>query len=393
MVLRFDREQEGRGRANAGLSGAGSMKKRSLGTVGCLALVVVCAIGVTIQLVREGIQQRGENDAAAKSIAALTKQLESGDASGAVDALMLVVKQHPKASQIEEYDSLLALLERFPAPALDSAVKAAPAKIGHGGKVAFALLARVAIIRKWPTSAEALAARTELMSPALLGDVIAIPDVYDLILKALAGVEDPAFFDELRSYATRADPTAAVSPETDAAMGRKQVASEVLGTMGPKGWKVLADEVPVALAADAEPTFALMGLERAQAGIVAFIQPYLAAAEKGEVRKRYATILGGVARSSDHPDHEAAGKVLRGAVRDPWIAIASLDFYLAEGDESTVPYLSAALDQVGTVDDASRMLNCGSEQLEQAAAAWGRAHGYEIKTKPGSKSGSWGRGN
>jgi len=65
--------------------------------------------------------------------------------------------------------------------------------------------------------------------------------------------------------------------------------------------------------------------------------------------------------------------------------------YIRRGDASRIPELRSLLLRYGDKTLAEDYLNCGKEELADAAREWGRAHGYNIKTGPGSHRVRWGR--
>ena len=66
--------------------------------------------------------------------------------------------------------------------------------------------------------------------------------------------------------------------------------------------------------------------------------------------------------------------------------------YIKIGDSSIIPELIDLLNRFGDIDLAEDYLNCGNNRLSDAAASWGRSHGYQIETGPGSHRASWGEG-
>ena len=62
------------------------------------------------------------------------------------------------------------------------------------------------------------------------------------------------------------------------------------------------------------------------------------------------------------------------------------------GDESSIPELSSLLMRFGDKTLAEDYLNCGNGRLADAAAAWGREHGLNVKTGAGSHRVQWGGG-
>jgi HEAT repeat protein len=65
-------------------------------------------------------------------------------------------------------------------------------------------------------------------------------------------------------------------------------------------------------------------------------------------------------------------------------------FFLMRGVPGTEATLIKALERYGTKEMALDLLNCGNDQLEDAARAWATRHGYEIVVTPGSGGVSWG---
>jgi hypothetical protein len=67
-------------------------------------------------------------------------------------------------------------------------------------------------------------------------------------------------------------------------------------------------------------------------------------------------------------------------------------FFIRKGDVSRIPELRELLLLYGDKALAEDYLNCGRVEMHDAAAAWGRAHGYNIQTGAGSNRVRWGSG-
>ena len=64
--------------------------------------------------------------------------------------------------------------------------------------------------------------------------------------------------------------------------------------------------------------------------------------------------------------------------------------FIAKGDASRIPELKDLLFRFGNVSLAEDYMNCGNSVLEQAGQKWGRDHGYNVRTGPGSSRVRWG---
>ena len=70
--------------------------------------------------------------------------------------------------------------------------------------------------------------------------------------------------------------------------------------------------------------------------------------------------------------------------------VSACHTYIRQGDASRIPELRYLLLNFGDKELAEDYLNCGNEQLADAAAEWGNAHGYRIGTGYGSHRVQWG---
>lgn len=61
------------------------------------------------------------------------------------------------------------------------------------------------------------------------------------------------------------------------------------------------------------------------------------------------------------------------------------------GQEGTEAALVTALTKFGTKSMAEAYLNCGNDDLEKAARAWAKKHGYTVVTLPGGGEVTWGQ--
>lgn len=64
--------------------------------------------------------------------------------------------------------------------------------------------------------------------------------------------------------------------------------------------------------------------------------------------------------------------------------------YIEKGDASRIPELKDLLNRFGDVSLAEDYMNCGNSSLESAGQKWGRDHGYNVQTGPGSSRVRWG---
>ena len=65
--------------------------------------------------------------------------------------------------------------------------------------------------------------------------------------------------------------------------------------------------------------------------------------------------------------------------------------YIRQGDSSRIPELTNLLNRFGDKTLAEDYINCGNYELKNVGESWGRAHGYNIRTGPGSHRVSWGQ--
>ncbi len=89
-------------------------------------------------------------------------------------------------------------------------------------------------------------------------------------------------------------------------------------------------------------------------------------------------ILGAISLTNDHTAPEA--EVVRGLCHQ----------HIRAGNEDRIPELKEFLSQYGDINLAEDYLNCGNSVLYNAGAEWGRDHGYNIGTGPGSARVHWG---
>jgi len=70
--------------------------------------------------------------------------------------------------------------------------------------------------------------------------------------------------------------------------------------------------------------------------------------------------------------------------------VAACHAYIRRGDASRIPELRDLLLRYGDKTLAEDYLNCGKEELADAAREWGRNHGYNVKSGDGSHRVKWG---
>jgi hypothetical protein len=63
--------------------------------------------------------------------------------------------------------------------------------------------------------------------------------------------------------------------------------------------------------------------------------------------------------------------------------------FISLGNKEIIPELIASLNGNGNKTMAEAYLNCGNDELRDAAVAWARNHGYSISSVPGSASVTW----
>ena len=73
------------------------------------------------------------------------------------------------------------------------------------------------------------------------------------------------------------------------------------------------------------------------------------------------------------------------------ISAGASDFFIKAGQAGSEPQLILALDAFGSVEMATKYLNCGNVQLENAARRWAQIHGFTIGSYPGGASVGWGQ--
>jgi hypothetical protein len=129
------------------------------------------------------------------------------------------------------------------------------------------------------------------------------------------------------------------------------------------------------------------------------IAPLVSAAQSGQVRTRMMAIDALANIASDKyrsgSDIDSARAWLNAAQRrNDFIAgVAALNFYIAQGDKESVPFLISSLRTNGDKEMALVFLNSGMPALEDAARAWATANGYTVEKKRASTSTPrWGSG-
>ena len=64
--------------------------------------------------------------------------------------------------------------------------------------------------------------------------------------------------------------------------------------------------------------------------------------------------------------------------------------FISIGNEEIIPVLIDELNAIGFKAMAEIYLNCGHAALESAAENWALEHGYDVVTRPGGASATWG---
>jgi hypothetical protein len=93
----------------------------------------------------------------------------------------------------------------------------------------------------------------------------------------------------------------------------------------------------------------------------------------------------------DPEKHAQELKDLQTCVDDPERIRNALNALVSTGKEEVIPELIRELDSVNDKRVAEAYLNCGRGDLAEAAQAWAKSHGYEIKSTPNARGNAvWG---
>ena len=118
------------------------------------------------------------------------------------------------------------------------------------------------------------------------------------------------------------------------------------------------------------------------------------------VRLGAAEALGAIAEIGSYDPGQAGASYVKAAralldealsKRDLVAVAGAYGYYIRRGRPEAVPLLMAALEAHGHRRMANGLLNCGVQELHDAAIAWATAHGYTIETGTGPGEYKWGK--
>lgn len=346
-----------------------------------VGLLATCCVVTLVVGGINAVRSAGKNRDSRERVDAAMASVDT-DPAAAMEVLLAEVDANHEMVYATDHDELAALLAHFPPDLLlatatggaEAALRSAPEMVEI-----FEILCYTTILGEYPDTPEALQARTGLLTGGYYVEFD--PEVRGRVVRALAAVADPAFLDEL---VAASQPDAGPDETWDEGQWEGKIAAQhTLAAKGQAGWEVLAAQVA---AGDLD---AAAAFESGGAGVVAFLEGCLATPDTA-IRQQFAATLQTIALDSKHADYEPARAVLRAHVSDPYVAMAALEFYLHDGDEDSIPYLIAGLNEAGGAGEAEAFLNSGNSELEQVARGWAEENGYDISTAPASSSPGWG---